>query len=59
MSAESMTFARSVVSGLKAQSKGQKVEEIKPNAQKIEGMPKMIVLPAMLVWVRQRWEKLF
>jgi PTS system mannitol-specific IIC component len=43
MSAESMTFARSVVSGLKAQSKGQKVEEVKPNVQKIDGMPKMIV----------------
>jgi PTS system mannitol-specific IIC component len=43
MSAESMTFARSVVSGLKAQSKGQKVEEVKPSVQKIEGMPKMIV----------------
>ena len=43
MSAESMTFARSIVSGLKAQSKGQKVEEVKPNVQKIDGMPKMIV----------------
>lgn len=43
MSAESMTFARSIVSGLKAQSKGQKVEEVNPSVQKIEGMPKMIV----------------
>ncbi|HBT48628.1 MAG: Phosphotransferase system, mannitol-specific IIBC component [Caldanaerobacter subterraneus] len=42
MSAESMSFARSIVSGLKAQSKGEKVEMPKAEV-KMDTLPKLIV----------------
>jgi PTS system mannitol-specific IIC component len=42
MSAESMNFARSIVSGLKAQSKGEKVEMSKAEV-KMDTLPKLIV----------------
>lgn len=43
MSEESMSFARSMVNNLKAQSKGQKIEKVEANTELAGFMPKMIV----------------